>query len=171
MGKLSDKEATMLFQAKCVDLELPFAKEKLTTFKKNLEFNFIMRSLDLCGCQLGPQSAVAISLIMKHNTSFCKYCLGSNFIGDKGIESIAEVLREKKCSFIKLDVSNNGITETGFACLFSSLQRNESVVDLNIGSERNQGRMRNKLGEKGLKGLRELLTNNQMLSILDLSGL
>jgi hypothetical protein len=56
-----------------------------------------------------------------------------NNIGNIGAKLLSEMLRLPNC-LVKLDISQNSIDQTGFKHLFSSLQNNKQIVELNIGN-------------------------------------
>ena len=62
----------------------------------------------------------------------------------------------------------NQITHSGAQILFKSLMYNQSLVSLNLGN--NDALMRNNIGPKGAKYLKELLLTNKFLVFVDVSG-
>lgn len=99
----------------------------------------------MVGAHLGPLSAKIIALIMMKNENFCKYDLSQNYLGDEGTKLIAEALIPHKPSsgkavgsashIISLNLSSNAITDVGFDTLFNCLEKNSSIIELNISSK------------------------------------
>ena len=79
----------------------------------------------------------------------------------------AEVLSSTQ-SLVHLDLSSNSISTTGGAAIISSLETNNSLINLNLSSY--EGLSRNTLGPNGVKALRFVLRVNRYLAILSLAG-
>lgn len=69
---------------------------------------------------------------------------------------------------MQLDLSSNSISTTGGAALISSLETNNSLLNLNLSSY--EGLSRNTLGPNGVKPLKFVLKINRYLAILSLAG-
>lgn len=69
---------------------------------------------------------------------------------------------------VELDLSSNSITSAGGADLIRSLERNQSLIHLNLSSH--EGLQRNTLGALGVKPFKDVLKVNRYLTILNLSG-
>jgi Ran GTPase-activating protein (RanGAP) involved in mRNA processing and transport len=69
---------------------------------------------------------------------------------------------------VQLDLSSNSISTTGGAALISSLETNNSLLNLNLSSY--EGLSRNTLGPNGVKPLKFVLKINRYLAILSLAG-
>jgi Ran GTPase-activating protein (RanGAP) involved in mRNA processing and transport len=67
-----------------------------------------------------------------------------------------------------LDLSSNSISTAGGTALISSLETNNSLLNLNLSSY--EGLSRNTLGPNGIKPLRYVLKINRYLAILSLAG-
>jgi hypothetical protein len=80
--------------------------------------------------------------------------LSKNKIGDDGINYLASTLTKVK-HIISLDLTSINLSQNGILTLVDALKKNESVVDLNIGSY--EGVNRNRVSGKALSGLVSLL--------------
>ena len=69
---------------------------------------------------------------------------------------------------MQLDLSSNSISTAGGTALISSLETNNSLLNLNLSSY--EGLSRNTLGPNGIKPLRYVLKINRYLAILSLVG-
>ncbi len=67
-----------------------------------------------------------------------------------------------------MDLSSNSISTAGGTALISSLETNNSLLNLNLSSY--EGLSRNTLGPNGIKPLRYVLKINRYLAILSLAG-
>ena len=73
-----------------------------------------------------------------------------------------------RAQIIHLDVSQNQITHVGAKILFQSLFDNQNLVSLNLGNK--DALLRNSIGPKGAKYLKDLLIENKFLTFLNVTG-
>ena len=76
----------------------------------------------------------------------------TNSVGDEGAKYISKLLTENKVLQF-LDITHNGITETGMSLIIEALQSNDSIIQLSISqygqvlSQNLMKKLKNKLGE------------------------
>ena len=87
--------------------------------------------------------------------------LSSNGIGDSGAASLSQALAINS-SLTSLDLSSNGIGDSGAASLSQALAINSSLTSLDLGS--------NGIGDSGAASLSQALVSNSSLTSLDLSS-
>ncbi|CDW80798.1 UNKNOWN [Stylonychia lemnae] len=161
---ISDAEVRALYKAKCEDLVIPEVEDQYEKFKENCQLNSVNGKLKLHNFNLGPRAAKVIADIMVFLQIF-RYI--DNFIGNEGLMAIADAL-QKQSHIIRIDVSTNNITQLGTDYLYSSLIRNNTLIDIDISSK--EGRFRNRMTAKGVEALSQVILNNPFLQILNLSG-
>lgn len=116
-------------------------------FKDNIISKCINRRLNLCNMFLGVHSAQLISRwIITEHVDITHLNLAQNKLGDMGLEHLAPALAVNKY-LILIDLSQNGLTPKSSHCIAFILSKNNSIIDLNLGSI--QGSNRNRIGKDG----------------------
>jgi Ran GTPase-activating protein (RanGAP) involved in mRNA processing and transport len=83
-------------------------------------------------------------------------------MGDKGVQSLSHALSVNECSLIKLDLSQNDITDEGARYLAQMLKTNRILTKLSLSN--------NKISDNGVKFLADALQNrNNTLETLSLT--
>jgi NLR family CARD domain-containing protein 3 len=91
-----------------------------------LASNTTLRCLSLAKCHITEDGAKMISNSLRRNSTLTRLSLEVNQIGDKGFREICEaILDPPHPSLISLNVSQNGITDHGLACLLSITKLDE----------------------------------------------
>ena len=93
--------------------------------------------------------------------------LSKNPLGDKSIIILMHGVKRSK-SIIRLNLSSTELSHKGSKRIFKSLCKNQSLVSLSLGCV--EGVYKNRIGERGLDYLGDLLKENKYLSILDISS-
>ena len=60
--------------------------------------------------------------------------ISNNNIGKEGIEQLAELISDEKCSLAKLNISNNLIGDEGAIILSQGISKNNSLIAINLSS-------------------------------------
>ena len=60
--------------------------------------------------------------------------ISNNSIGKEGIEQLAELISDEKCSLAKLNISNNLIGDEGAIILSQGISKNNSLIAINLSS-------------------------------------
>lgn len=115
---------------------------------------------------LNFESSKILSQIVASSNNLVILNLSNNNLGNNGVSILADSFRQS-ISLVSVDVSLNYIQSKGANYLFDSLVFNYSISHLNISN--NNEIHKNHIGRKGCEGLKNLLINNQILSILDIS--
>ncbi|XP_072892185.1 NACHT, LRR and PYD domains-containing protein 3-like [Hemitrygon akajei] len=84
-------------------------------------------------------------------SSLMELDLGSNKLGDSGVKLVSAALRNPECKIQKLWLMKIGLTDSGAEDLFSALSTNQSLMELDLGS--------NKLADSGVKLVSAALRN------------
>ena len=87
--------------------------------------------------------------------------ISNNNIGKEGIEQLAELISDEKCSLAKLNISNNLIGDEGAIILSQGISKNNSLIAINLSSNHilNSGiielakSLKSNLGNKTIKKL------------------
>jgi hypothetical protein len=79
-------------------------------------------------------------------------------------------LRQPALSIISLNLENNSIQPKGLVALFKALRVNESIIELNIGSNIEKGHP-NCINKIATLALRNMLFDNKFIQYLNVSGL
>ena len=89
--------------------------------------NISLNKLIMCGCKLGVSEADKIGIMLCHS-SITFVDLGSNSIGDVGVEKLVEHLKSNKTTK-HLDLWGNGITSNGASYLRKLFSLNHTIVN------------------------------------------
>jgi Ran GTPase-activating protein (RanGAP) involved in mRNA processing and transport len=120
-----------------------------------LVHNCSIQKLDLRsnGIELG--GSIALSSFVKKCKTLTSLCLAMNEIGDVGVGSLAEGLKDKKCHVEDLDLSDNGISEEGALAVSDMLLENSRLQSLNLSF--------NSIGGNGASSIAYALDRNNTL--------
>ncbi|CDW82527.1 UNKNOWN [Stylonychia lemnae] len=164
----SPQEIRMIFDARNLDLGLPYKDYQFEKFKENVEKFCINRRVDLSDMGLGVNFSNVMAHFLRQGKEFSHLDLSRNKLRDDGVKILSKYLVANR-SIIHLDLSQNEITHKGSQELFLQLASNVSIISLDVGSYDGQGR--NRIGSKGLIKLQQLLIMpNTMLSHIFLAG-
>jgi hypothetical protein len=97
-----------------------------------------------------------------------KLVLANNCVKDEGLRYLSKTIVNHP-RLVYLNLQNNDLTDVSLCTLFRCLQRNHTVIHLDIGNNHTLGR--NKLRQRGAEALKGLLCNNSVLQILNLENL
>ncbi|XP_052445887.1 uncharacterized protein LOC127987559 [Carassius gibelio] len=127
---------------------------------------FKLEKLHLCYCSITEKQCVILTSALKSNPSHLRELNLSwnELLGDSGVKNLSDLLMNTQFKLEKLDLSRCSITEKQCLILTSALKSNPSHLRELILSW-------SKLGDSGVKHLRDLLMNTQFkLEKLDLCG-
>lgn len=88
--------------------------------------------LDLSGCDLGTEGAVAVLRCLQRNHTLEHLALSGNFLEPPAAVAAAAVLATPSCSLQSLALSCNKIGDDGAAALADSLRTNRTLTFLNV---------------------------------------
>uniref|UniRef100_A0A8B9JKF5 NACHT domain-containing protein n=1 Tax=Astyanax mexicanus TaxID=7994 RepID=A0A8B9JKF5_ASTMX len=156
-----------------------------------------LQKLRLSNCSVSEEGCAVFSSALKSNTSshLTELDLSGNKLEDKGVKWVCDLMMASYCTLEKLNVSDNNITQEGYAALASALKLNPSshLVELDLrGNDpgdtgvklitdlqkepnyklKTLRLLKNDAAEKAFNVLIEALgTNPLLLTELDLSGI
>ena len=123
-----------LFKARCQDLLIVCKERQLKKFTESCQTKCVNRKLNLFNMFLGLKSAQLITKwIIGGKIDVTHLLLGQNNLGDEGVECLASVLMMNN-SIVAVDFSQNGLTPKCASSVAGILSRNDSIIDLNLGS-------------------------------------
>jgi len=103
--------------------------ESLRQLADALQSNEILTSLNLASNRIGPNGIQTILDVLKHNKTLQHLYLQANEIGPEIMQSLAQLF---PCTLISLNLSNNFIGLKGMQSLARFLQDNAILTELNI---------------------------------------
>lgn len=103
---------------------------------------------------------------MRSNTRCIYLSLRKNLLGDEGAIELAKVIRASY-SLVHIDLASTGLRMKGGFAIFRALQKNESVISLDLSSC--LGLIHNRIGQFSTEALIPVLSK-KILTILNLSG-
>lgn len=144
--------------AKCLDLQVSSqSKEQLSRFHTFYHQKAVKdRKITLRDQGLGLNSIAVLNKLL-HKTSFCSLDLQANQLGNEGIKLLCKQL-QTNTSLMHLNLCSCEITGPGFVTLFTCLQQQVSVVDLNIGNQSFSNR--NHLNRDACDALAQMMAQN-----------
>lgn len=164
---LTNKEIQLLFKAKCYDLHISETADQESRFRLFCNSNLQHREFKYCELGVSTDSARIIGKILKNNPNFAFLNLSKNRLKDEGSLILLKNLKKSK-ALAHLDLCSNDISEKGMEKCLLELVGNESIVSLNLSS---QGQIRkNRLGTGGCRSLSTVLSENRVLSFLNLAS-
>ncbi|ORZ06595.1 hypothetical protein BCR41DRAFT_425118 [Lobosporangium transversale] len=116
-----------------------------------------LATLDLASNSIGNKEALALSKVLKTNTSLTNLDLSYNSIGDEGALALSEALKTNS-SLANLNLMSNSIGDEGALALSEALKTNSSLSILDLQS--------NSIGKKGGLALMDTLNSGTALSTL-----
>eukprot|EP00942_MAST-04A_sp_MAST-4A-sp1_P009832 g9832.t1 len=140
-----DEKATEIkFDNKLLPRKLKYQDAYLISL--DISKNELLRSIDLCGNELGDNGATTIFEVLKKNTKIEYLDLGHNGIGDIGAYVLGQMLqRNSVLKIIYMD--DNQITDKGAVQIGIGLQKNQNLFELHLES--------NEIGYQGGKALKK----------------
>ncbi|XP_008048251.1 NACHT, LRR and PYD domains-containing protein 11 [Carlito syrichta] len=108
-----------------------------------------LRELELCGCFFTGEICQYIASIIISNENLKSLELGSNNIGDAGVEQLCHALRHPNCKLENIGLEENMLTGACCESLAYVLISNKTLKRLNL--------LNNKLGDEGIAKLLESL--------------
>lgn len=165
-GCVTDDAMYLVFRAKCKDFDIQPTKKLFERFLYHQSKKPFRKIFDMSYTALGPGASLMAANILLNTPCLRVVNLSGNSIGDVGALYFSQLLKETQ-SIISLNLSSNSITDEGAEALFLSLCDNKYVISLNLGSESGVGR--NSFGNKACQALQKMLTENKVLSELDIA--
>ena len=156
-----------IYAAKCIDLDIPLLLDQEKRFFSYCAFHFTNRKFCLKESGLGLASAKKIGEIMKNNQEFAYLNLSKNNLKDEGGLILVKSLK-KSMNLVHLDISSNEISAEGSENIIKELENHNSLASFDISSH--EGLHRNRLGTPGSRSISKILSINQVLAFLNLSG-
>lgn len=126
-----------------------------------LQYNTTVKELDLSCNDIGDQGMKSLANALNYNKTLTDLELSGNKISYIGIEFLAEVLKTNNTLKV-LNLSGNDIDNQGMDSLANALSYNKTLTCLKVGGN-------NKISDKGIKFLAEVLKTNNTLREMDLS--
>ncbi|XP_059818694.1 NACHT, LRR and PYD domains-containing protein 3-like isoform X1 [Hypanus sabinus] len=111
-----------------------------------------LQELGLWNVGLTDSGAKDLASALSMNPSLTELNLNDNKLGDSGVKLVSAALKNSKCKIQKLWLRNVGLTSSGAKDLATTLRRNPSLMELNLGG--------NKLGDSGVKLVSAALRNS-----------
>ena len=125
--------------------------------------NKSLKILNLMDNNIETEGAESFGVVLKFNHSLQEINLSRNSIGDRGVRLIAQGLVESDDTTLKrLDISWNGIKDTGAGFLADMLRHNSVLTHLNLKC--------NFICDGGMKDLADSLKSDMALEELNLIG-
>ena len=118
-------------------------------------------SLDMCNCNLSPDSASTLATGIAVNLTLKKLVLSKNFIGNKGAVNFAKALRQNTALEV-LEFDSCKIESSGAIQLATALIANKTLKVLVLSN--------NKIGNSGIAMFAQALKQNSSLETLWLQG-
>jgi Ran GTPase-activating protein (RanGAP) involved in mRNA processing and transport len=119
-------------------------------------------NLKLVANQITASGASILADALFNNKTLKRLSLWNNQVRDKGVQSLSNALSMNECSLIKLDLSQNDITDEGAKYLAQMLKTNRILTHLSLSN--------NKISDNGVKFLTDALQNrNNTLEALSLT--
>ena len=115
--------------------------------------------LDLCKQVVGPQGIEPLLDAMDKNKYMTRLLLGNNIVGDDGAKAIADYIKSGRSVLDIWYIAGNRFTAKGLKWITEALSQDTQVRHLWL--------KRNPLGPDSGPLLRDLLTHNQTLEVLD----
>lgn len=165
-SSFSMETATVLYKAKCRDLEIaenPLAEQR---FVEQFMGAINQKSLRFQGLGMGPQCLGMLLKLLRKNPQFIYIDFSLNSSGDTGARMLAEYFASNP-PVIYVNLRSNGIGVSGSAEIFTGLKKNFHVTALDMGAI--GGIDRNRIGTDGCRALALLLDVNQTISNLNVS--
>ncbi|KAK8896965.1 Leucine-rich repeat-containing protein 74A [Tritrichomonas musculus] len=164
-GCVTDEEMYYLFEAKCRDFDIQPTTKLFERFLNHQAKKPFKKVFDMSFSAIGPGSSLFAATIILNKTCLRVINMGGNNIGDRGARYFAQLIQESE-NLVSLNLSSNLITDKGAEAIFLAMCDNKFVISLNLGSE--SGVNRNSFGSKACQALKKMLTENKVLSELDI---
>jgi Ran GTPase-activating protein (RanGAP) involved in mRNA processing and transport len=119
-------------------------------------------NLKLVANQITASGASILADALFNNKTLKRLSLWNNQLGDRGVQSLSNALSVNECSLIRLDLSQNDITDEGAGYLAQMLKTNRILTNLSLSN--------NKISDNRVKFLANALQNrNNTLETLSLT--
>ncbi|XP_056614303.1 NACHT, LRR and PYD domains-containing protein 12-like [Triplophysa dalaica] len=125
---------------------------------------YALETVRLCGCSITESQCVRLISALCLNLTRLKHLnFSQNKLGDSGIKSLCDLLKQSDCKLDQLELRACGLTDEGLVALTSALNSNPShLTKLDLSG--------NRLRDSGVEHLCALLSNSQFrLKTLHLS--
>lgn len=155
-----------LYQARCIDLDLPVNSNQEKRFHQFCETIFDRKVVQLTKFGMGPNSAEILGKIVSRKSDISSLILADNALGDIGLLTLIRYLKQSH-SLVHINLRNNDLSSHSLSTLFELLGKHLSIVSVDISS--NDSYHRNKLGVKGALNLPVML-KNPLITFLNLFG-
>lgn len=157
----TEEEVRALFEAKQADLGIsPFPVQQLR-FQDLCRKVCINRRIIFNEMNLGLNFASTLAEILRQDKHrFVRLNLRKNLLQDAGIKELMHEIRKSK-SLVELDFASNEISNEGMLIIFKSLAENESVIALNLATIDGVGR--NRISATGIQELKNCLKVNRFI--------
>ena len=165
-GCISDDEMYLIFDAKCKDFDIQPTEKLFDRFLYHQAKKPFRKVFDMSCSALGPGSSLMAANILLNTPCLRVINISGNSIGDRGARYFSQLLQETN-SIVSLNLSSNSITDKGAELIFLAMCTNKYVISLNLGSDSGVGR--NSFGNKACQALNKMLTENKILSELDIA--
>lgn len=162
---ITTEELRLLYQAKCIDQDLPPSWKREVRFMELVSANCKGGFFSLPENGLSVASAEAITHILSSNRAYTVLELSGNQLKDEGAEFIATLVRVNR-SLVHIGLSSNNIGPAGGITIARALEENNTVVSLDLGAR--SGVNGNHIGMHGAEAIGHLLEHNAVLSKLNL---
>ncbi|ORZ15524.1 hypothetical protein BCR41DRAFT_353988 [Lobosporangium transversale] len=132
---------------------------RASDFRRLINSLEVLVTLDLASNSIGNKETLALSKVLRTNTSLTNLNLRYNSIGDEGALALSEALKTNT-SLTNLDLRYNSIGNEGALALSEALKTNTSLTDLDL--------TWNSIGNEGALALSKALKTNSCLTKLNL---
>lgn len=122
-----------------------------------LKDNTHVTELTLIGCSLGAEGAKAIAAGIENNNVLETVNLSVNFMGDAGVQAIADVLKRKgnNSALTCVWLMRNDISDKGAKAIAVALEHNTVLTDLSLAC--------NGIGAEGAQAVTASLGHNAVM--------
>ncbi|KEG13741.1 putative ribonuclease inhibitor-like protein [Trypanosoma grayi] len=157
----------LLYEAKCLDQELPPSWEREMRFMELISANCTGNFFCLKESGFGPMCAEAVAHILSSNKKYIILDLSGNRLRDEGACSIAKLISVNR-TLVHIGLRSNDIGHIGGVALAKALLENNTVVSLDVGAH--SGINGNHIAMEGAEAIGTMLRANKVLSHLNLSS-
>eukprot|EP00121_Abeoforma_whisleri_P001674 Awhi_evm1s1493 len=128
---------------------------------KGLKQNRTLRTVDFSCCQMTKESSFYLAEALKENKTIRSLELAHNDLRSEGMQLLIDVLLKENDTLNHLGLYMNGFDDQGAFALANLVEKNETLIYIDIG-------MNTHMTEKGLKRIADALKYNRTLTTMDL---
>ena len=167
---LSPDQAEALFLAKQKDLQLPESEEQRLRFIKVCSSQCLQGRILFCEMQLQVNFAAVVNGIFLENPQqrITHLNLSRNSLGDQGAILVTQAVKHST-AIVYLNIASNEIGPNGMQFVFDELVYNESLAQMDIGTD--DGFNRNRVSPRNYAAVRKFVFTNKFVSIYGLKGI